>query len=65
MFAAIAAALALPPAEQGEAISGITPYRSRGKGRGTVERNYLRPVNSQPAFQGKRECARRVRQAAA
>jgi hypothetical protein len=67
MFAAIRSALALPLAKREDALAAIGSYRSRGKGRGSVGRNFLRGANRsvyQP-HQGKRECERRLRQAAA
>lgn len=40
MFAAIAATMALPMAEQAAAMAAIGPYCSRGKGRGTPPRDF-------------------------
>ena len=66
MFAAIAAAMALPEGERQDALSRIAPYHSRGKGRGTAGRNYLKGANrsTYAVHQGPREGARRVRQMA-
>ena len=63
MFAAISAALAHQlPIDRSMALSAIGPYVSRGKGRGTVGRNWLRPTqNARPPHQGKQEMARRRR----
>lgn len=61
MFAAIAAAMLLPMAEQAAAMADIGPYRSRGKGRGSAPRNHLPRANKYLPHQGARECARRVR----
>lgn len=50
-------------AEREEAISQIAPYRSRGKGRGTPSRNYLRPANNAGRgmpHQGRQERMRRL-----
>ena len=65
-FTAIAAALALPGMSQQQAALALVPeYKSRGKGRGSVSRNWLRPyTNSRPPHQGAQECARRRRQIA-
>ena len=66
-FTAIAAAMALPGMSQQQAALALIPeYKSRGKGRGSVSRNWLRPyTNSRPPHQGAQECARRRRQIAA
>lgn len=63
-FAAIAAAMALPDLNQQRAALALVPeYRSRGKGRGSVSRNWMRPYpNTTRPHQGRQECARRRRQ---
>ena len=71
MFAAIGAILANPNlgmASRDAELAKIGPYRSRGKGRGSVERNYFRPYCNNGGrnipHQGEREIARRCRQIA-
>lgn len=64
-FAAIAAAMCIAaPLERAQALAGITPYKGRGKGRGGVSPNWLRPLYSSKyrPHEGKREVARRLRQ---
>lgn len=63
MFAAIAAAMALPlRGDQQAALGLIGDYRSRGKGRGTPSRRYGNPAGKYTPHQGKQEIARRLRQ---
>jgi hypothetical protein len=64
MFAAIRAALALPGiGDRKDALGEINPYRSRGKGRGTPSRNWMRPYCNNGGkhypHQGPQECLRR------
>jgi len=62
MLAAVAGALALASlGDRLDAIAGIGPYRSRGKGRGSPSRRYGNGSGHTP-HQGAREMARRVRQ---
>lgn len=49
--------------EKQHRISLLGPLRHRGKGRGAPSRNYGNAPHNTP-HQGKRECARRVRQMA-
>ena len=63
MFAAIAAAMALPlRGDQQAALGQIGPYRSRGKGRGSPSRRFGNPPGKYAPHQGKQEIARRLRQ---
>lgn len=59
IFAAIATAMALPVDQRSAALSGIGPYRSRGKGRGSPSRNWLRPFSHNTPHQGAQERLRR------
>lgn len=59
MFAAIAAAMALPTASlQRSALDKIEPYRSRGKGRGTPSKRYGNRSGKYTPHQGKKEIAK-------
>ena len=49
-------------ADRTAALAAIPPYRSRGKGRGSADRNYGNKPCKYTPHQGARECARRVRQ---
>ena len=63
MFAAIAAAMALPlRGDQLTAMGAIGEYRSRGKGRGTPSKRFGNFAGKYSPHQGKREIARRLRQ---
>lgn len=62
MMAAIAAAMALATrGEQQTAMGKVGQYKSRGKGRGTAARNYLRGLgrSKYEPHQGEREKSRR------
>lgn len=66
-FAAIAAALKIAaPLERQSALAAITPYKGRGKGRGSPSRNWLRPYCNNAGrgrpHQGNAEIIRRRRQ---
>jgi hypothetical protein len=69
MFQLIAAAMALPVEAQMAAFNNIPEYKSRGKGRGTPSRNFLKPYATNwkdklsGHTNGAREMARRVRAA--
>ena len=63
MMALVAAALALPPLAQREALAEIGPYKSRGHGRSVQGKVYrINPRKFTP--NGAREVARRQRQIA-
>lgn len=49
-------------AERQAALATIKPYRSRGKGRGSISPRFGNESGKYRPHQGKRECARRVRQ---
>ena len=60
MFAAIAAAMALPlRGDQLAALGQIGDYRSRGKGRGSPSRRYGNPPGKYAPHQGQQERLRR------
>lgn len=62
-IAAVAYACSLPTeVARQEALATIKPYRSRGKGRGTISPRFGSKAGKYTPHQGKRECARRVRQ---
>lgn len=59
MFAAIAAAMAIPmPLQRAQAMADIGPYKGRGKGRGTPSRNWLRSASRYKPHQGLKEVAK-------
>lgn len=59
MFAAVAAAMKLDGMDRVNALAGIGPYKSRGKGRGTPSRRYGNPGGRYMPHQGAREMERR------
>jgi hypothetical protein len=65
MMAAIQMAMQLPKYLVQAELAKIGPYVSRGKGIGKPAKNFIKKAGKYMPHQGKRECARRVRQMAA
>lgn len=63
-FSRAIAMMALVQAAMGnfDALAKIGPYKSRGHGRGSPLRRYGNKPGKYMPHQGKRECARRLRQ---
>lgn len=61
---AIAAAIAqaMTAINKSELLALIPTYKSRGKGKGGLPRSYGNKAGKYMPHQGKRECARRMRQ---
>lgn len=65
MMAAISAAMGLDSIARQSAMSNIGPYKSRGKGRGTPERRYLKSRSKYQPHIGAKESAKFVARMAA